>query len=86
MSSAQNWVLIGVVTTLSTGVLAAVCTMHQSLRGSLGDLRGSLGDLRGSMGDLRDSINTRFDGVDRRLDALDRDVQVLSERVFRDRP
>ena len=82
VSTAQNWALLGIVGTLATGLLAAVFTLHQSLRGSMGDLRGSMGDLRASMNDLRDSMNTRFDSVERRLDGLDRDVQVL----FRDRP
>jgi hypothetical protein len=54
MNAAQNWALLGVVSTLATGLLGAVFTLHQSMRGWMGDLRASLGDLRGSMGDLRD--------------------------------
>jgi hypothetical protein len=46
MNAAQNWALLGVVSTLATGLLGAVFTLHQSMRGWMGDLRASMGDLR----------------------------------------
>ena len=63
VNAAQNWTLLGIVGTMSAGILAMVGFSFQSLRGYM---------------DAKfDAVDARFDGVDRRLDDLDRDVQTL---------
>lgn len=74
VNAAQNWTLLGIVGTMSAGILAMVGFSFQSLRGYM--------DAKFDAVDARfEAVDARFDGVDRRLDDLDRDVQTL----FRDR-
>lgn len=96
-TTAQTWVLLGILGVLVSGLLVSWSVAFSSLRG---EMRGLFAGLRAEMGarfDVVDArfvavdarfaaVDTRFDGVDRRLDDLDRDVQALSDRVFRDRP
>ena len=78
-SSAQGWVLLGILGTMVAGILALVAQAQASLKAFVGAKFHAV--------DARfDAVSARFDGVDRRLDDLDRDVQALSDRVFRDRP
>lgn len=81
MNAAQNWTLLGIVGTMSAGILAMVGFSFQSLRGFM-DAKFEAVDERFNSVDQRFiGIDSRFDAVDRRLDDLDRDVQTL----FRDR-
>jgi hypothetical protein len=78
-TTAQGWVLLGILGVLSTGLLTVVSLAVTGLRSEM--------SARFAAVDSRfDGVSQRFDGVDRRLDALDRDVQALTDRVFRDRP
>jgi hypothetical protein len=93
MTMAQSWVLLGIIGTMASGILALVALSHANLKAFVGakfeavDARFDAVDVRFNAVDQRfASVDQRFDGVDRRLEALDRDVQVLSDRVFRDRP
>jgi hypothetical protein len=79
-------VLLGIIGTMASGILALVALSHASLKAFVGAKFEAV-DARFDAVDQRfASVDQRFDGVDRRLEALDRDVQVLSDRVFRDRP
>ncbi len=96
-TTAQTWVLLGILGVLVSGLLLTWSVAFAALRG---EFRGLFEGLRVEMSarfdavdarfasvDTRfDGVERRFDGVDRRLDDLDRDVQGLSDRVFRDRP
>jgi hypothetical protein len=72
MTSAQGWVLLGLLAGMASGMLALIAL--------------SQANLKAFVGAKFDGVDARFNGVDRRLDDLDRDVQALSDRVFRDRP
>jgi hypothetical protein len=86
MTMAQSWVLLGIIGTMASGILALVALSHANLKAFVGAKFEAV-DARFDAVDQRfASVDQRFDGVDRRLEALDRDVQVLSDRVFRDRP
>jgi hypothetical protein len=79
MTSAQGWVLLGILGVLASGLLAMTNLAVVSLRA---EMRARFDAVH----ERFTSVEQRFDGVDRRLDALDRDVQALTDRVFRDRP
>lgn len=83
---AQSWVLLGIIGTMASGILALVALSQANLKAFVG-ARFEAVDARFDAVDARfAAVDQRFDGVDRRLEALDRDVQVLSDRVFRERP
>lgn len=96
-TTAQGWVLLGILGVLSTGLLTLTSLAVSGLRSELAARFGAVYqrfdaldialDARFTAVDARfTAVDQRFDGVDRRLDALDRDVQALTDRVFRDRP
>jgi hypothetical protein len=78
-TTAQGWVLLGILGVLSTGLLTVVSL-------AVTGLRNEMAARFDGVSQRFDGVSQRFDGVDRRLDALDRDVQALTDRVFRDRP
>lgn len=78
-TTAQTWVLLGIMGTMASGILALIALSQSNLKAFMGAKFDAV-DARFA------SFDQRFDGVDRRLDDLDRDVQALSDRVFRDRP
>lgn len=79
VTSAQMWVLLGILGVLSTGLVTVMRLAFASLRSEM--------SARFAAVDIRfDGVDMRFDGVDKRLDSLDREVQGLTERFFRDRP
>ncbi len=81
-TTAQNWVLLGIIGTMASGILARVALSQANLKAFLGAKFEAV-DARFDAVDQRFlAVDQRFDGLDRRLEALDRDVQVL----FRDRP
>ncbi len=92
-TTAQGWVLLGILGVLSTGLLTVVSLAVTGLRSEMA-ARFTAVDQRfdgvsqrfDGVSQRFDGVSQRFDGVDRRLDALDRDVQALTDRVFRDRP
>lgn len=85
-TAAQSWVLLGIIGTMASGILALVTLSQANLKAFVGAKFEAV-DARFDAVDVRfNAVDQRFTAVDRRLDALDRDVQVLSDRVFRDRP
>lgn len=74
-TTAQSWVLLGIIGTMASGILALVALSQANLKAFLGAKFDAV-DQRFT------AVDQHFDGLDRRLEALDRDVQVL----FRDRP
>jgi hypothetical protein len=96
-TTAQGWVLLGILGVLSTGLLTVTSLAVSGLRSEMAARFGAVDqrfdavserfDALGTTVDVRfAAVDQRFDGVDRRLDALDRDVQALAHRVFRDPP
>lgn len=81
-TTAQSWVLLGILGIMASGILAVVALSQANLKAFLGAKFEAV-DARFDTVDVRfTAVDQRFDGLDRRLEALDRDVQVL----FRDRP
>lgn len=71
VTTAQNWVLLGILGVFAGGIVTLMAYSQQSLRGYI---------------DAKfDAVGTRFDAVDARTDSIDRDVQTLADRFFRDR-
>jgi hypothetical protein len=85
-TTAQGWVLLGILGVLSTGLLTVVSLAVTGLRNEMAARFDGVGQRFDGVSQRFDGVSQRFDGVDRRLDALDRDVQALTDRVFRDRP
>ena len=85
-TAAQTWTLIGIVGAFASLALTTTMFSFHSLKGFIEAKFGAVDARFDSMDTKFDGVDRRLDGVDRRLDALDRDVQVLSDRVFRDRP
>lgn len=92
-TTAQGWVLLGILGVLSTGMVTVAGLAFAGLRSEMSarfaaaDARFDAVDTRFDGVDVRfDGVDKRLDGVDKRLDSLDRAVQGLTDRFFRDRP
>lgn len=76
MTEPQNWVLIGVFTTVMLGGMTLMT--HLITRTTTTAVDG----LRGEMNARFEAVNARFDAVDTRFDAVDTRIDALVKRAL----